>query len=696
VVLGGIENGNRCGKGKRGSDHGPHHARLPGGGVGRHRVRVTGSIRIIGGAKDAAGRSGGPGAERLRQIGVIRTATLAIVAIGALSVYHHWRLGLLDVCAALALAMTAALANLALLKWTRRPWLSGHLALVILTGFLCCASAHSVGFRDPSFAWFYVVPLAAAVFVGLRGAAAWLGIILAITVGFWSLEAAGIVIPDRIPVEMRNAHALFNHLTAILGLCMVASSFVLSQRRAERRLAAANAELRRESTYVRVLEHAAVAANEAATLEEAMHESVKRICAAMSWPVGHVYALGKDEILRTAHVFHIEDTEHFRALRDKTLTTTFRSGEGLPGRALASGRPEAFYFLPARSNGPRAGLAHQLGLNTAFAIPVMMHGRVAAVLEFASRERMLPDLRLLDVLAYVGVQIGRVAERAALQQRVRQSQKLEAVGRLAAGVAHEINNPMGFVHANLHQMNEYLADLRSAWEDLAELRHAARVQDLDALRVASERAEATIERIDVDFVLRDFATAIRESQEGSERIRHIVQDLRDFSHQDTGERVLSDVNQCLDSTANIVWPMMKHLVVLEKNYADLPEVPCYPMQLKQVFMNLLVNAFQAIEERVGESGEVGTISLSTERRGEGVMVVVRDTGVGIAPEHLDRIFDPFFTTKSVGAGTGLGLSTSFNIVQRHGGALTVESRRGEGAAFCVFLPLLRERIGSRD
>jgi signal transduction histidine kinase len=139
--------------------------------------------------------------------------------------------------------------------------------------------------------------------------------------------------------------------------------------------------------------------------------------------------------------------------------------------------------------------------------------------------------------------------------------------------------------------------------------------------------------------------------------------------------------------------MMKHVVVLERGYADLPEVPCYPMQIKQVFMNLLVNACQAIEESVGQSGEVGTITLETRTGEDGVVVLVRDTGSGIAPEHQARIFDPFFTTKKVGAGTGLGLSTSFNIVQRHGGALTVESRPGEGAAFRVFLPLLRECIG---
>ena len=178
----------------------------------------------------------------------------------------------------------------------------------------------------------------------------------------------------------------------------------------------------------------------------------------------------------------------------------------------------------------------------------------------------------------------------------------------------------------------------------------------------------------------DLAKAIRESQEGSERIRHIVQDLRDFSHQDTGERVLADLNQCLDSTANIVWPMMKHVVVLEKRYAELPPVPCFPMQLKQVFMNLLVNAYQAIEEAVGhERRDRHHHARDRALRGRRARVRSRDTGVGIAAEHRGRIFDPFFTTKKVGAGTGLGLSTSFGIVQRHGGSLSVESEPGRGS-----------------
>jgi PAS domain S-box-containing protein len=167
-----------------------------------------------------------------------------------------------------------------------------------------------------------------------------------------------------------------------------------------------------------------------------------------------------------------------------------------------------------------------------------------------------------------------LSEETQLRSHVLQTEKMASIGQLAAGVAHEINNPMGFIHANLFQMAEYVGDLRNAWSRVEALQKAAEAGDVENIRAAAAELSTAAEEAEVSYVLSDLTKAIRESQEGSERIRHIVQDLRDFSHQDTGERVLSDVNQCLDSTANIVWPMMKHLVVLEKSYADLPEVPC--------------------------------------------------------------------------------------------------------------------------
>lgn len=272
-----------------------------------------------------------------------------------------------------------------------------------------------------------------------------------------------------------------------------------------------------------------------------------------------------------------------------------------------------------------------------------------------------------------------------LELQVLQSEKMASIGKLAAGVAHEINNPTGFIHANLHQMNEYLTDLRGVWKLTAELSSTVTRGDFAAAQSVAGELEALSRELDIDFVYSDFAKAVQESREGSERIRHIVQDLRDFSYRDSGERVDADINECVDSTASIVWTMMKHSVVLEKEYGELPEICCYPMQLKQVFMNLLVNAYQSIEARAKEA-EPGTIWVRTRIAEGGVEIEIEDTGEGISPENLGRIFDPFFTTKEVGVGTGLGLSTSYSIVERHAGQISVTSEVGRGTCFRVWLP----------
>ena len=271
-----------------------------------------------------------------------------------------------------------------------------------------------------------------------------------------------------------------------------------------------------------------------------------------------------------------------------------------------------------------------------------------------------------------------------LELQVRQAEKMASIGQLAAGVAHEVNNPMGFIRANLRQMSEYLADFEKIFAATRALRRAAAEGDLEVIRAAAEDVDSISREIDLDFVRSDFEKALLESGEGAERIRHIVKDLRDFSRPDTPRRTQADVNQAVDSTANIVSTMMNPSVTLEKDYGELPKIDAYPMQLKQVFMNLLVNAHQAIEE-LGE-GEPGRIRIQTESMDDEIIIRISDTGPGISAEAQSRIFEPFFTTKPVGAGTGLGLSTSFKIVERHGGSIGVQSEPGEGTLFEVRLP----------
>lgn len=280
-----------------------------------------------------------------------------------------------------------------------------------------------------------------------------------------------------------------------------------------------------------------------------------------------------------------------------------------------------------------------------------------------------------------------VTEIKQLERSVLQSEKMASIGQLAAGVAHEINNPVGFIHANLFQLAEYLEDLEGVWDKLQALQDTIENgRDLGEIREASDALRQVSREIDLDYVKKDLVKAVSESSEGSERIRHIVRDLRDFSRRDSGERTMADVNRCVDTTANIVWTMMKHAVILKKDYGALPRLYCFPKQIEQVLMNLLVNACQSIEEKDGEPGSVGEVEVRTLSRDGGVAIIIRDTGAGIPPENLERIFEPFFTTKDVGDGTGLGLSTSYSIIARHGGEIRVESELGKGTTFDVWIP----------
>jgi PAS domain S-box-containing protein len=286
-------------------------------------------------------------------------------------------------------------------------------------------------------------------------------------------------------------------------------------------------------------------------------------------------------------------------------------------------------------------------------------------------ERKRSEMALQENLARVQ---GLNQQLEATQNQLLQSEKMASIGQLAAGVAHEINNPIGFVSSNLGTLEEYVNDLLAIIEAYGEA---------DPLLAGLPELEAAIGRLkaqaDLEFLRKDVRCLLAESHDGIGRVRKIVQDLKDFSRIDSADWAAANLEQGLDSTLNIVWNEIKYKADIVKEYGGIPPVECLGSQMNQVFMNLLVNAAQAIELH-------GTITIRTGSVGDTVWIEIADTGKGIHPEMQKRIFDPFFTTKPVGQGTGLGLSLAYSIVQKHHGQLEVSSEPGRGSCFRIEIP----------
>lgn len=257
------------------------------------------------------------------------------------------------------------------------------------------------------------------------------------------------------------------------------------------------------------------------------------------------------------------------------------------------------------------------------------------------------------------------------QQQLLQSEKMAAIGLLAAGVAHEINNPIGFVNSNLGTLQKYaerMLDVIAAYERFEQ---------------GEARAElaAALDRADLEFLREDLPQLLAESREGLARVTKIVQDLKDFSHVDQVEQQQADLNAAMESTLNVVWNELKYKAEVVREYGQLPPVSCVPAQINQVFMNLLLNAAQAI-------GEKGRITVRSACENAHVWFEVEDDGAGMSEEVRHHIFEPFYTTKPVGKGTGLGLSISYDIVvKKHHGRIEVRSAPGQGSCFRIWLPV---------
>jgi len=283
-------------------------------------------------------------------------------------------------------------------------------------------------------------------------------------------------------------------------------------------------------------------------------------------------------------------------------------------------------------------------------------------------ERAIREWKLLQEKKRVEMQLKES------QAQVIQQEKMASIGLLAAGVAHEINNPIGFITSNLSSLEKY-ADKLIQFIGFQEQAIEKCADEATRSMLAEKK-----QQLKLDYLVTDLRELISESLDGSRRVSKIVQDLQSFSRSDNCEAVPSDLNETLMRTISMVRNEIKYVAELDLRLENLPPVVCQSQQIGQVVMNLLMNAAHSIQTG-------GLITLAASQVGDSVEISVTDNGCGISPEHLERIFEPFFTTKEAGRGTGLGLAISHDIVKKHGGELLVESTAGQGTTFTVRLPI---------
>ena len=337
------------------------------------------------------------------------------------------------------------------------------------------------------------------------------------------------------------------------------------------------------------------------------------------------------------------------------------------------------------ANQGRGGLA--AGGDEALALS----GNAGAQLEEAMR-RLEDDIRRREAaeaeLMRRNAELTEVNARLSMaQEQLVQSEKLASIGQLAAGVAHEINNPIGYVFSNFETLGSYIGrmlEMFKAYEEAeASIAEPAVLERLRAMRAG----------IDLDYLIEDIPVLMSESREGITRVRKIVQDLKDFSRVDANQEwQWANLHAGLDSTLNIVSNEVKYKAEVVREYGDIPDIECLPSQLNQVFMNFVVNGAHAI---TGAGGRI-TIRTGVLADRSHVWVEISDNGGGIAKEHMARIFDPFFTTKPIGSGTGLGLSLSYGIIQKHNGRIEVQSEPGKGTTFRIVLPVHHVANGGEE
>ncbi len=313
-------------------------------------------------------------------------------------------------------------------------------------------------------------------------------------------------------------------------------------------------------------------------------------------------------------------------------------------------------------------------------------GKVCRLPSFRTDDGFILEMQSYPVLSQETLRatvivVNDITERTKLEEQLLVSSKLAGIGELAAGIAHEINNPIGYIASNTRTLRRYVSDLAELLGEYHKLKDVVAAGEAAASFVG--KIEALEQRLDLGYMLDDMQSLVAENRDGLERVVKILRDLKNFSHLEEEAPQNVNLNDVIEDALNLARNELRFKAEIETDLGELPTFLGHPGQLSQVFINILINAAHAIEHK-------GTVSVATRMLDEKIVATVHDTGSGIPPEVLPGIFDPFYTTKGRGKGTGLGLSIALEIVQKHGGTISVASTPGEGTTFTIELPITPE------